>query len=68
MMQKISVGQLFTKQHFSLRVASNNNDLGSGCASVGREVISDTRDPWFESSHRQTFINHSFSFNWVEKT
>ena len=36
MMQKISVGQLFTQQHFSLRVASNNNDLGSGCASVGR--------------------------------
>ena len=27
--------------------------LGSGCGSVGRAVASDTRDPWFEPSHRQ---------------
>ena len=30
--------------------------LGSGCDSVGRAVASDTRGPWFESSHRQKFI------------
>ena len=29
---------------------------GSGCGSVGREVASDTRDPRFESTHRQIFI------------
>ena len=29
---------------------------GSGCGSVGRVVASNTRDPWFESSHRQKFI------------
>ena len=27
--------------------------LGSGCGTVGRAVASDTRDTWFESSHRQ---------------
>ena len=42
--------------------------LGSGCGSVGSEVASDTRDPRFESSHRQTFIEHLFSVNCVEKT
>ena len=30
--------------------------LGSGCGSVGRAVASDTRDPRFESSHRQIYI------------
>ena len=30
--------------------------LGSGCGSVGRAVASDTRGPWFESSHWQKFI------------
>ena len=29
---------------------------GSGCGSVGRAVASDTRGPWFESSHWQKFI------------
>ena len=33
------------------------NILGCGCGSVGRAVISDTRGPRFESSHRQIFIN-----------
>ena len=28
-------------------------DWGSGYGAVGRVVASDTRDPWFESSHRQ---------------
>ena len=29
---------------------------GSGCGSVGRAVASNTRDPRFESRHRQSFI------------
>ena len=29
---------------------------GSGCGSVGRAVASDTRDPQFETRHRQNFI------------
>ena len=29
--------------------------LGSGCGSVGKAVVSDTRGPRFESSHRRTF-------------
>ena len=29
------------------------NEKGSGCESVGRVVASDTRVPWFESSHQQ---------------
>ena len=28
----------------------------SGGGSVGRAVASDTRDPWFKSQHRQSFI------------
>ena len=34
----------------------------------GRAVASDTRDPRFKSSHRQTFIEHLFTVNCVEKT
>ena len=30
--------------------------MGSGCCPVGRVVASDSRGPWFESSHRQKFI------------
>ena len=30
--------------------------MGSGCGSVGWAVASDTRDPQFESRHRQNFI------------
>ena len=30
--------------------------LGSGCGSVGTAFASDSRDPWFESSHRQKII------------
>ena len=33
------------------------NLLGSGCGLVGRLVVSDTRGLWFESSHRQNFVN-----------
>ena len=34
----------------------------------GRAVAANTRDPRFESSHRQTFIEHLFPVNCVEKT
>ena len=33
------------------------NNCGSGCATVGRAVASDTRGPGFESSHRQLLLN-----------
>ena len=38
--------------------------LGSGCGSVGRAVAADTRDPRFESSHRQNLS----TINCIEKT
>ena len=41
--------------------------MGSGCDSVGRAVASDTRDPRFESSHRQKFINIEHFVNCVLK-
>ena len=41
---------------------------GQWCGSVGRAVASNTRDLWFKSSHRQTFIKHLFTVNCVEKT
>ena len=44
------------------------DNLGSGCGLAGRAVASDTSDPRFKSSHRQTFIEHLFSVNCVEKT
>ena len=31
--------------------------VGSGGGSVGRAVAYDTRGPWFESQHRQIFID-----------
>ena len=40
---------------------------GSGCASVGRAVASDTRGLRFQSSHWRTFI-HIFIINYFEKT
>ena len=30
-------------------------NMGSGCGSVDRAVASNSRGPWFESSHRQKF-------------
>ena len=43
---------------------------GSGCGSVGRAVASNTRGPWFKSSHWQTFISdiYWFTVNCLEKT
>ena len=40
---------------------------GIGCATVGRTVASDTRGPWFESSHQQCFIMKILLLT-VEKT
>ena len=37
-------------------------------AQLVRAATSYNRDPWFESSHRQTFIEHLFTVNCVEKT
>ena len=42
--------------------------LGSGSGSVGRAVASNARGLRLESSHRQTFIEHLFTVNCVEKT
>ena len=41
---------------------------GSGCGSVGRAVTFNTRDPRFDSSHPQNFIEHLFIINCIEKT
>ena len=54
------------KKHMKGNVKNANE--GSVCGSVGRAVASDTRDPQFESSHRQTFIEHLITVNCVEKT
>ena len=35
-----------------LKKCSTQSYLGNGCGSVNRAVASDTRGPWFESSHR----------------
>ena len=35
--------------------------MGSCCASVGRAVASDTRDPRFKSRHRQIVIHKLYS-------
>ena len=37
-----------------------STSTGSGCGSVGRAVISDTRGPLFESSHRLIFIKNVY--------
>ena len=40
----------------AINLKVKNEAKGSGCGSVGRAVASDTRDPRFESIHRQKFI------------
>ena len=46
--------------------------MGSGCGSVGRAVAFNTRGPWFDSSHRQNFIEYLFVnlffINCIKKT
>ena len=41
--------------------------MGGGYGSVGRAVASDTRGPWFEFSHLQTFILDMYLFTINEK-
>ena len=41
---------------------------GSGGGSVGRAVASNSRDPQFESHHRQNFIYQLYNTNIVEET
>ena len=45
----------FNSSH-CLALAQTKIELGSGCGSVGRAVDSDSKGPWFESSHQQKFI------------
>ena len=41
---------------------------GSGCGSVGRAVTTDSRCPWFKSSHRPKFIlNVYYQLYWKDK-
>ena len=42
--------------------------LGSGCGAVGRAVASDTRDPWFEFSHRQHYLLSAGLKSPIERT
>ena len=42
--------------------------LVSGCGSVDRAVASNTRGPWFKSSHRKNFIEHLPTVKCIEKT
>ena len=43
-------------------------DMGSSCGSVGRAVVSNTRGPRFEYSHRQILNWTLFTVNCIEKT
>ena len=42
--------------------------FGQWCGLLAEQAASDTRDLRFESSHWQTFIEHLFIVNCVEKT
>ena len=55
----VSMESRTAKANFSPLLLPNklNAALGSGSGSVGRVVTYDTRDPWFKSQHRQSFIN-----------
>ena len=77
--QQISLKLIPRRYFFSLRLRSHGKSYrlkiqpstGSGCRSVDRAVASDTRGPWFESSHQQilhwTFV-YLFTINCVEKS
>ena len=54
----LPLGLLFVHLHIlkSFTVTYNidqGSGMGIGCGEVGRAVVSDTGDPWFNSSHRQ---------------
>ena len=36
--------------------------MGNGCSLVGSAIASDTRGPWFESSHWQVLLSQYFLF------
>ena len=68
---KVRLGCL--RAGLKLWVASRLNharlsQVGSGCGSVGRAVASDSRDPLFESRHRQKISIEHFNVNCIEKT
>ena len=41
--------------------------IGQWCGVVGGAVASDTRDPWFESTHRQVYLLSTVLKNCIEK-
>ena len=45
--------------------STNYKAIGQWCGSVGRAVASNTRGPRFESRHRQIFIEHLFTVNYI---
>ena len=51
------------KERYRDRNVRRQNNLGSGCDSVGRAVASNTRDPQCESSPRQKFKKNKFTLN-----
>ena len=58
--QAVHAGSLYVTTMISVR-KSISADLGSGGGSVGRAVVSVTRDPQFESYHWQNFINQLYT-------
>ena len=65
---RLLIGRVFDvpeKDHLRHISALGKMDslTGSGCVSVGRAVASNTRDPRFESSHRQDFTLIIFTVN-----
>ena len=42
--------------------------VGQCCGAVGRAVDSDTRDPWFESSHRKFYLVSTVLNSYIEQT
>ena len=49
------------------RCRSIKYSIGSGSGSVGSAVASETTGPWFESSHRQVFIQNISLLSTVKK-
>ena len=48
------LNEAYFKNSFVETYLKNSFFKGSGCGSAGRAVTSDSRGPWFESSHRKT--------------
>ena len=64
--KKLSILLRFTQPIWTRLQAESKRKLsrwlGSSCGSVGRVVATDTRDPWFESSHRKNFLFRTFVY------